>query len=175
LETGLGSISDIKLYTVVKDGKIIRSPFQATVADELFTGNIDADFNQAIPTIHLKLVSEDFNLPELLQEFKISPAPDVTAKHIGIDLKFRGNTIKDLLVQSSHELTIRNGKWLVNRAFQEPLLIAIEQANHTSSPGTSARISVTGSVNSAPLTIKMIEDGLFGKKSNKSSAAQRTS
>ncbi len=167
LETGRGSASDIKLSTVVEDGKITRSPFQITVADELFTGNADADFTQAIPTIHLKLASEDFNLPELLQEFQISPAPDVTAKHIGIDLKFRGSTIKDLLLQSSHELTIRSGKWLMNRAFQEPLLIAIEQANYASSPGTSARISLTGSVNSAPLAIKMSEDGLFGKKSNK--------
>ncbi|MBW1749673.1 MAG: AsmA family protein [Deltaproteobacteria bacterium] len=167
LETGRGSASNIKLSTVVEDGKITRSPFQITVADELFTGNADADFTQAIPTIHLKLASEDFNLPELLQEFQISPAPDVTAKHIGIDLKFRGSTIKDLLLQSSHELTIRSGNWLINRAFQEPLLIAIEQANYASSPGTSARISLTGSVNSSPLAIKMSEDGLFGKKSNK--------
>jgi uncharacterized protein involved in outer membrane biogenesis len=167
LETGRGSVSDIKLSTVVEDGKITRSPFQVTVADELFTGNADADFTQAIPTIHLELAAKDFNLPKLLQAFEISPVPDITAKHIGIDLKFRGSTIKDLLLQSSHELTIRSGKWLMNRAFQEPLRIAIEQAKYTSSPGTSAKISLSGSVNSAPLAIKMSEDGLFGKKSNK--------
>ncbi|MEA3467492.1 MAG: AsmA-like C-terminal region-containing protein [Thermodesulfobacteriota bacterium] len=168
LKTGRGSVSDIKLSTVVEDGKITRSPFQVTVADELFTGNAEVDFTQAIPTIHLELASEDFNLPELLQEFQISPAPDITAKHIEIDLKFKGSTIKDLLLQSSNELTIRSGKWLVNRPFQEPLRIAIKQAKYTSSPGTSARISLSGSVNSAPLIIEMTEDGLFGKNSNKS-------
>ncbi|OEU50175.1 MAG: hypothetical protein BA866_03280, partial [Desulfobulbaceae bacterium S5133MH15] len=167
VETGQGSVSNIKLSAVVKDGKIIRSPFQATVADELFTGSADADFTQATPIIHVKMASEDFNLPELLQEFKISPAPNVRAEHIGIDLKFKGNTIHELLLQSSHELTIRSGKWSMDRAFQDPLLIAIEQAKYASTPGNSAEISLIGSVNSVPLTIKITEDGLLGKKSNK--------
>ncbi len=167
LETGRGNISDIKLSTVVKDGKITRSPFQATVANELFSGNADADFTRQIPTIHLELTAEDFNLPQLLQEFQISPAPDVTAKHIGIDLKFRGNTIKDLLLQSSQELTIRSGKWSMERVFQEPLLINIEEAKYESNPTAPAKISLNGSVNSAPLSLKITEDGLFGKNDNK--------
>lgn len=167
LETGRGRVSNIRLSGEVADGKLIRAPFQAIVAGKQFTGNAGMTFTNEVPAIHFELAAQDFNLPDLFQEFQIGHAPNLTANHIALDLNFKGKTIKELLRQSSQQMTIKGGRWIVARELTEPLHIDIERATYSSTPDTPSRIALKGFINSEPLTIELTEDGLFRRGSNK--------
>ncbi|MEE4261200.1 MAG: hypothetical protein V2I56_00835, partial [Desulfobacteraceae bacterium] len=167
LETGRGRIANIKISANVKDGKLTPSPFQAELAGTLFKGNADMDLTGEVPVINLDLASNKINLPDLFNEFKLGPSPNITADHVSLDFALKGNNAKELLRRSSHEMTIHGGRWELERELSEPLWIEIERAVYSSTPETPTKITLTGAINAEPLSLELIEDGLFSKGQNK--------
>ena len=167
LNTGQCNATGVRLSAETQDGKLTQAPFQATVGGERFIGNADMDFTGEVPIIHVELASEDVSLPDLFRGLQLGDAPTISADHIGLQLTLKGKNIKDLLRQSSQQMTIKGGKWMVPRELSEPLRIDIDQAEYRTSPDTPAVISLSGFVNTRPLSLEVTEDGLLGRKSNK--------
>ena len=174
LETGRGRVSDIKFTANIKDGKLSHSPFQAEIAGEQFNGSAEIDLTGEVPTVNIDLASYNFNLQDLFHEFKLGRSPYIAADQIRLGLKFKGKNVKELLRMSSQKMTIRGGRWEVERKLSEPLQIDIEQAMVSNTQETPTRISLTGTINAEPLSIELTEDGMLAGGTDKPFSIQLT-
>lgn len=163
LITGLVNVSDIGISIEALDGKLKHSPFQAKIGGSLFTGSAAIDATATVPSAHLDLATDDFSLPELLKDFTISKVPDVSAEHVGWDLSLKGKTIKDMLQQATYLAELRNGRIVLPREPLEPLVVNLDQGNYADYPGQPARMSLEGDINSHPVFLEMLGEGVFAK------------
>lgn len=167
LITELMSVSDIKLTLEAEKGRLKHSPFQARIGGSLFTGSAAIDTTTTVPLAHLDLSTDDFKLPELLREFNISQAPDLSAEHVGLELSFKGKTLQEMLSRADYLAELRNGKVILARESQIPLVVKLEQLDYVSSPEQPAALSADGTVNNLSLALEMTGDGVFAKGSDK--------
>ena len=114
----------------------------------------------------MDLSTDDFKLPELLREFNISQAPDLSAEHVGLELSFKGKTLQEMLSRADYLAELRNGKVILARESQIPLVVKLEQLDYVSSPEQPAALSADGTVNNLSLALEMTGDGVFAKGSD---------
>ena len=166
LEVGDGIISDVKMETKVIDGKITHSPFQAKIARSFFKGNAYIDLTNDLPIFEIELGSDQFNLKQILHEFKINDTPEIKIKKIDLKLKFVGKTLIDLFKNGSYEAFIYNGKWKLKRSIGTPLNLDLDfsKIHFFRTPDKPTTITFKGHVNSEPLNGLFTADGLTTDK-----------
>ncbi len=161
LDTGQVSFADLRVSALVENGVLKPSPFQARIGGSLFTGSGAVDTTGEKPVVAVDLATDDFVLAELLGEFGIQQAPEVSIGHVGLDFEFPGTTVEEMLRQADYRVEVRDGRWLIERDEIEDLLLSIERLDYRVRPGTAAVIGVRGDINGLPLSVEMTGDGLF--------------
>jgi uncharacterized protein involved in outer membrane biogenesis len=167
LNTGRGLVSDIDLSLLVEDGKLKHSPFHARVGKNLFSGSAAINAAESTPTVNMELAADNFDLPALLQELGVKSSPEITARHLGVELTFPGKSLKEMLLHTSQKVHIQDGEWLIKKEMGQDLDITFTDVHYSVTPGQPAIISLEGDINSAPLAVEIRGTGLFAKGSNK--------
>ena len=161
LDTGRGSISDLKLSAEIKDGKLTGAPFRMAVANQVFTGDARLDFTGETPTIEVEISSRNFDLGKTLSAFSVDLAPDITADRVDIRSILRGRNILEFINQGSHEIAIHDGRLRIHRILSQPLIVDIHDASLRKIPGKPVVMALEGFLASRPFDARIEADGLF--------------
>ena len=160
---GMIGVKDVEFSIEAEKGKLRHSPFQVQLGGSLFNGSAAIDLRNEVPSAHLDLETNDFNLPELLQEFDLENIPEVGAAHVGLDMIFEGATVKEMLIGAHYRARLQGGRIKLDREGLTPLLLTIEDADYIAYPNQPAMASVDGEVNSQPFNLESTSSGFFAR------------
>lgn len=162
INMGSAKITDVGFGAGFKDGKMTASPFQATVGDETFKGEVALDFDSKIPSARFTLSTDHVDIPKLLQQFQITSPIDATAAHFGVEFTLRGKHAIDILKLSEVMVRIEDGTWRVaHLGGLGETEIKVSEALYTTSPDKPALLHVEGHLGEIPIAINMTENGMF--------------
>ena len=159
-----GSIADVHLATHLRDGTILNSPFAADMNGTEVSGAVELDLMADEPVFSWDFSSPHAELANIFSSFGLPQAPDLKADNIAVSIVFKGNSILEMMQTSSQEIRIENGLWKIgSEVFSEPILIKVDRGTYVSRTEGPADIAITGSVKDEPLIIKISEDGLLAR------------
>ena len=159
-----GSIADVHLATHLRDGKILNSPFAADMSGTEVNGAVELDLMADEPVFKWDFSSPHAELSHIFSSFGLPQSPNVTADNIDVSIVFKGNSILEMMQTSSQEIRIKNGLWTIgSEVFNEPIFIKVDRGTYASQTDGPADISITGSLKGESLSMKISEDGLLAR------------
>ena len=165
--TGMIGVSDVGLSIEAEQGKLRHSPFQARIGGSLFSGSVAIDLSDGVPSARLDLETDDFSLDELLHELKFEEVPEIRASHVGLDINFEGNTVKEMLLKAYYHARLEEGRIEIDREPLAPLLITISEADYVAFPYQPAMLTVDGELNDLPVQLESTSSGFFARGTDK--------
>ena len=165
--TGMLGVSDVELTIEAEQGKLRHSPFQARIGGSLFSGSVAIDLRDELPSAHLDLETDHVSLPDLLAELNLEGIPAISASHVGLDMNFEGNTVKEMLLNAHYRARLEEGRLEIEREPLAPLLLTVEEADYIAYPYQPAMLSLNGEINSLPLHFESMSSGFFARGTEK--------
>jgi uncharacterized protein involved in outer membrane biogenesis len=169
LVTAPTDIRDIAFTGNLRNGKIEKSPFQATVGDTLFQGQFKFDPLGDMPRAKFKLFAEKTDIGDLLSRFEIAEGVTASAQRIDFDMLLKGNRLGELAKHSQIKARIKQGSWTLtdaNTGGQLPILI--NDAILEILPEQPVKLTQNVIIRDVPATIEISTDhpATFKKKTD---------
>lgn len=155
LAIGTGTLSDIQLSATILDGKLKQAPFRLTTTDQLFSGDVRMDLTGEQADIGVEVSANDVDFVQLMSEFGIKKAPELTARQVNFKVALKGNTIRQLTKQTAYQLNVQDASLHVSRELSPPLRINIDTATLRRDRQGPLLLSLKGLVDGEPLSVEV--------------------
>lgn len=115
-ETGGVDLRKIYLTGNLRDGRINKSPFKATIGETAFQGHFKFDPLGNMPRAGFKLFSRDMDVGRLLADFGVAEGLMASAERIEFDVMLKGQSLGAMAKHSEFTATIKEGLWVLRDA-----------------------------------------------------------
>ena len=154
-------ITRVSLASRIRDGWVEKSPFQATVKDVRFKGELSLDLRSKVPEFKFKIDSSKVDIGMLLAGLNIAEGIDAAVGSFGLDLSIKGSNLRTILDQSEFSARMKDGNWTIrdpntNASLQIRILECVVKA----SAGQPVTWVIDGRIKEEPVKIKIKGDRL---------------
>jgi uncharacterized protein involved in outer membrane biogenesis len=154
-------ITRISLASRIRDGWVEKSPFQATVKDVQFKGELSLDLRSKVPEFNFKIDSSKVDIGMLLAGLNIAEGIDAAVGSFGLNISIKGNNLRTILDQSEFAVRMKDGNWTIrdpntNASLQIRILECVVKA----SAGQPVTWVIDGRIKEEPVKIKITGDRL---------------
>jgi uncharacterized protein involved in outer membrane biogenesis len=154
-------IASVSLTSRIRDGWVEKSPFQATVKDVRFEGELSLDLRSKVPEFKFKIDSSKVDIGMLLAELNIAEGIDAAVGSFGLDLSIKGSNLRTILDHSEFAARMKDGNWtLRDPNTNASLKIRILECVVAASAGQPVTWVVDGRIKEEPVKIKIKGDRL---------------
>jgi uncharacterized protein involved in outer membrane biogenesis len=154
-------ITRLSLTSRIRDGWVAKSPFQATVEDVQFRGELSLDLRSEVPQFKFKVGSSKVDIGMLLAGLNIADGIDAAVGSFGLDLLIKGGNLREILNQSEFSARMKNGNWTIRDPnTNASLVIRIMECVVTATAGQPVSWVLNGLIKEEPVTIKIMGDRL---------------
>jgi uncharacterized protein involved in outer membrane biogenesis len=149
-------VTDARFKGRIREGRLKKSPFAATVAKVPLSGGVSLDLRGRVPVATLDVSAENVDVGSLLKDLQIIESSETRARRLHANMVFRGSTLKTIIEKSEISAVLEDGVTVIRDPnTQAPLEIRIIKSTLTSAPGELVVYDVQGRIESTPVTIRV--------------------
>ena len=133
-----------------------KASWSFTITGDVFSRRIEASgelgLRNEIPVVSLALTVHEINVGAILSRLGLVEGMDATTRAAGIDLVLRGETLEELVRESSMTFGIRDGHWSIrDRNTQATLDIDNLEGDIVVKGGTAITMKLSGDIEQTPV------------------------
>jgi uncharacterized protein involved in outer membrane biogenesis len=149
-------VTDMHFKGRIRDGRLEKSPFTATVGKVPFKGHISLDLRHQVPVATFEIGSENVDVGSLLRDFQIVESSETKARRVSVTMILRGSDVKTIIEKSEFSILLEDGVTIVRDPnTQAPLEIGIIKSTLSSMPGKAIVYDIDGRIESTPVRIRI--------------------
>jgi uncharacterized protein involved in outer membrane biogenesis len=149
-------LTDLSFIGRIREGRLKKSPFTATVGVVPFTGGVSLDLRSQVPVATIDIGSENVDVGGLLRELELVERSETRARRLVVEIVLRGSTLKTIIEKSEITAVLEDGVMTIRDPnTQAPLEIGIVKSTLTSTPGSPVVYDVDGRIGSVPVRIRI--------------------
>ena len=148
---------DLELAGGPIDDLMDRSaPWPFTLKGKAFDRHIDASGSRAViedePELGLKLTVQDADVGAILQRLKLVEGLEMTTGVAAIDVRVRGKTLNEIVLQSKMVFAVREGEWVITLPnTSQPLRVQELQGEITVRQVNEITMDLRGEIRQTPV------------------------
>jgi hypothetical protein len=155
------SVANFSVSSRIRDGWVENSPFQFSVEDVQFKGQISLDLRSRVPEFKFKFDSSRVDIGLLLAELQIIDGMEAAVGSFGLDLHIKGANLRNILERSAFSARMQNGTWTLkdpntNASLQIQVLDCVVAAE----TGQPVIWKIDGRIKNEPVKIQINGDRL---------------